>query len=310
MHKHRERPADSALGLALLLSLAVLGVEVVAGLAAHSLALLADAGHIVTDVAALGLAWAALRFARRPVNARRSYGYHRAGVLAGMVNGGTLVLVVLGIAYEASRRLLNPQPVQGPIVIAAALVAVAANAFIALRLRQAGRSLNIRAALLHVVGDLAASAAVVVAGLVIVLTGWLYADPLLSLAIAALIAWSAVRIMYETYNILMEGVPRHLDLPAVEAELAATPGVVSIHDVHVWGLDSEQVAFSCHLVVEEQPLAAAEHLMRTLETMLCDRYGIGHTTIQVEYCHPCAPDAEPGAGHGAGQHNHPHAATV
>jgi len=303
VHKHRERPADSALGLALLLSLAVLGVEVVAGLAAHSLALLADAGHIVTDVAALGLAWAALRFARRPVNARRSYGYHRAGVLAGMVNGGTLVLVVLGIAYEASRRLLNPQPVQGPIVIAAALVAVAANAFIALRLRQAGRSLNIRAALLHVVGDLAASAAVVVAGLVIVLTGWLYADPLLSLAIAALIAWSAVRIMYETYNILMERMPRHLDLPAVEAELAATPGVVSIHDVHVWGLDSEQVAFSCHL-------AAAEHLMRPLETMLCDRYGIGHTTIQVEYCHPCAPDAEPGAGHGAGQHNHPHAATV
>jgi cobalt-zinc-cadmium efflux system protein len=306
VHVHRERPADSALGAALAISLLILGIEVAAGLAAHSLALLSDAGHIVTDVVALGLAWVALRSARRPADPKRSYGYHRAGVLAGMVNGGTLVLVVLFIAYEASQRLLHPQPVQGPLVIAAAMLAVVANGYIALRLRGAGQSLNVRAAMLHVVGDLAASAAAVLAGLVIVLTGWVYADPLLSLAIAALIAWSAVGIMRETYNILMEGVPRHLNLAAMEAELEAMPGIVSVHDVHVWALDSDQIAFSCHVVVAEQPLADAEHLVREAEAVLCDHHGIGHTTIQVEYCHPC-PD---GAGHGAGEHNHPHPAAI
>ena len=306
MHVHRERPPDSALGAALGISVLVLAVEVGAGLFGHSLALLSDAGHIVTDVVALGLAWLALRTARRPADPRRSYGYHRAGVLAGMVNAGTLVVVVLFIAFEASQRLLHPQPVQGPLVIAAALLAAVANGYVALRLRGAGHSLNVRAAMLHVIGDLAASAAAVLAGLVIVLTGWTYADPLLSLGIAALIAWSAVAIMRETSNILMEGVPRHLDLAAMEAELAAMPGVVSIHDVHVWALDSDQVAFSCHLVVDEPRLADAEHLVRDAEALLCDRHRVGHTTIQVEYCHPCAA----GAGHGVGEHNHPHAAAA
>jgi cobalt-zinc-cadmium efflux system protein len=306
VHVHRGRPADSALGAALAISLLILGVEVAGGLLAHSLALLSDAGHIVTDVAALGLAWIALRVARRPVNARRSYGYHRAGVLVGMFNAGTLVLVVLAIAFEALQRLQHPQPVQGPLVVGAALLAVGGNAYIALRLRGAGRSLNLRAAMLHVVGDLAASAAAVLAGIVIVLTGWVYADPLLALGIAVLIAWSAGRILYETYNILMEGVPQHLDLAAMEAEVVAMPGVMSVHDVHVWAIDSEQVAFSCHLVVGEQALSDAEHLVREVEAVLCDRHGIGHTTIQVETCHPCLD----GTGHAAGEHNHPHPVAV
>ena len=222
-----------------------------------------------------------------------------------MANSAALILIVAGIAYEAARRFIHPEPVQGGVVIVAALVAIAVNAYIALRLRGGDENLNIRAALLHVVGDLAASVAVVVAGLVILLTGWLYADPLISVAITALIAWSAIRIVIDTLNVLLEGVPSGIDLKDVDRVVRATKGVDSIHDLHVWSLSGEQVALSVHLVVPEELLAAdSEHLVRRVEEAVCERFGIGHTTIQVEACHPCSGEA---LAHGAGAHNHPHA---
>jgi len=291
----------SALKVALALTCVVLVVELAGGLLSHSLALLSDAGHVLTDVFALGLAWFAVSQANRPADARRSYGYHRVGILAALVNSVTLILIVLAIAYEAIRRLANPEPVQGGIVIVAALVGIAINAYVAFGLRGEARSLNVRAALLHVIGDIGASVGVVVAGTVIVLTGWLYVDPLLSLGIAVLIAFSAWKIVRETVNLLMEGTPAEIDLASVTKEIASTELVTSMHDLHVWALSSDEVALSCHVVVGDCPLGDAEHVVRDLESRLCAKFAIGHTTIQVESCHPCGE-----IHHGAGDHNHPH----
>ena len=297
----RVSPPGAKLRLALILTLAILLIEFAGGLLSHSLALLSDAGHVLTDVFALGLAWFAVEQSKRPADQRRSYGYQRVGILAALVNAVILIVIVLAIAYEAVQRLVTPEQVQGGIVIASALVAIAVNAFVILTLRSDSHNLNLRAALLHVTGDVAASASVVLAGAIILLTGWLYIDSLLSLAIAALIAFGAWRIVREVVNLLMEGTPQDIDLPAVTAEITRTAHVDGVHDLHVWALSSEAMALSMHVVVDDVSLGDAEHIVRDLEQRLCDRFGIGHTTIQVESCHPCGE-----IHHGAGDHNHPH----
>ncbi len=291
----------AALRAALALTLAILLIELAGGLLSHSLALISDAGHVLTDVFALGLAWFAVEQAKRPADLRRTYGYHRVSLLAALVNAVTLIIIVVAIAYEAVRRLAEPQHVHGGIVIATALAGIAINVVVILMLRGDSRSLNLRAALLHVTGDVAASVGVVIAGAVILLTGWLYIDPLLSLAIAGLIAFSAWRIVRESVNLLMEGTPTEIDLTAVTAEITGTDRVTSVHDLHVWALSSDETALSCHVVVGDCPLQDAEHVVRDLESRLCSKFAIGHTTIQVESCHPCGV-----IDHGAGAHNHPH----
>ena len=295
------KQSGSRLRLGLGLTLAVLVVELAGGLLSHSLALLSDAGHVLTDVFALGLAWFAVEQAKRPADLRRSYGYSRVGILAALLNSVVLVVIVLAIAYEALRRFAAPVPVQGGTVIVTALAAIAINSVVIFTLRGGGDNLNLRAALLHVTGDVAASAGVVVAGVVILLTGWLYIDPILSLGIAALIAYGAWGIVRETVNLLMEGTPPDVDLSAVTRAITGTTQVTGVHDLHVWALSSEEVALSCHVVVGDVSLGDAEHVVRDLEHRLCDSFAIGHTTIQVESCHPCGE-----IHHGAGEHNHPH----
>jgi cobalt-zinc-cadmium efflux system protein len=299
------RDRGATLKRALALTCVILLVEFAGGLLSHSLALLSDAGHVLTDVFALGLAWFAVEQAKRPADRRRSYGYHRVSILAALVNAVTLIVIVIAIAFEAVRRIANPEPVQGVVVIVSALIAIAVNSYIALGLRGDTKSLNLRAAMLHIVGDIAASVGVVIAGAVILLTGWLYIDPLLSLAIAVLIAFGAWRIVRETVNLLLEGTPRDVDLGAVTTEIMDTGRVTAMHDLHVWALSSDEMALSCHVVVGDCPLADAEHVVRDLEKRLCSRFDIGHTTIQVESCHPCGE-----IHHGAGDHNHPHVLTV
>lgn len=293
--------SGARLRLALGLTLAVLVIELAGGLLSHSLALLSDAGHVLTDVFALGLAWFAVEQSKRPADGRRTYGYQRVGVLAAFVNAITLIVIVLAIAFEAVRRLMSPEPVQGGLVIATALVGIAINVFVLLTLRGHGSNLNLRAATLHVTGDVAASVGVVIAGAVILLTGWLYVDPLLSLAIAALIAYGAWGIVRETVNLLMEGTPRDMDLAAIATEITGTKLVTAVHDLHVWALSPDEMALSCHIVIDDTSLGNAEHVVRDLEGRLCDRFAIGHTTIQVESCHPCGEIL-----HGGGEHNHPH----
>ena len=296
---------SATLKRALVLTCVILAVEFAGGLVSHSLALLSDAGHVLTDVFALGLAWFAVAQSKRPADKRRSYGYHRVSILAALVNAVTLIVIVIAIAYEAVRRIANPEPVQGLVVIVSALIAIGVNSYIAFGLRGDTKSLNLRAAVLHITGDIAASVGVVVAGIVILLTGWLYIDPLLSLAIAVLIAFGAWRIVRETVNLLLEGTPRDINLGAVTSEILDTGRVTGMHDLHVWALSSEEMALSCHVVVGDCPLAEAEHVVRDLEKRLCARFDIGHTTIQVESCHPCGE-----IHHGAGDHNHPHVLTV
>jgi cobalt-zinc-cadmium efflux system protein len=298
-----ERVTDQGATLkrALALTCVILAVELAGGVVSHSLALLSDAGHVLTDVFALGLAWFAVAQAKRPADRRRSYGYQRVSILAALVNSVTLIVIVLVIAFEAVRRLSHPEPVQGAIVIVSALAAIAVNVYVAFGLRGHARSLNLRAALLHVTGDIGASVGVVVAGAVILLTGWLYIDPILSLGIAVLIAYGAWRIVRETVNLLLEGTPTDINLGDVTREITKTEHVISAHDLHVWALSSEEMALSVHVVLEECPLGEAEHVVRDLEGRLCGRFAIGHTTIQVESCHPCGE-----IHHGAGEHNHPH----
>ncbi|HKW60036.1 MAG TPA: cation diffusion facilitator family transporter [Candidatus Dormibacteraeota bacterium] len=295
---------NTRLRLAFGLTIGVLLIELAGGLLAHSLALLSDAGHVLTDVFALGLAWFAVDQSSRPADRRRSYGYQRVGILAALVNAITLIVIVLAIAYEAVQRLATPEHVQGGIVIAAALVGIAINTFVIVTLRNGGHNLSLRAALLHVTGDVAASIGVVVSGAVILLTSWLYIDPLLSLAIACLIAFGAWRIVREAVNTLMEGTPREIDLDAVTAEITGARLVEGVHDLHVWALSTDETALSCHVVIDDVSLGDAEHVVRDLEGRLCERFAIGHTTIQVESCHPCGE-----IHHGAGEHNHPHPVT-
>jgi cobalt-zinc-cadmium efflux system protein len=291
----------SALKLALVLTTVILVIELAGGLLSHSLALLSDAGHVLTDVFALSLAWFAVHQSKRPADRQRSYGYQRVSILAALLNSVTLIVIVIAIAYEAVRRLMAPQPVHGGIVIATALVGIAINVFVVLNLRGSRPNLNVRAAALHVVGDLGASFGVVVAGAVILLTGWLYIDPILSLGIAALIAFGAWGIVRETVNLLLEGTPAEIDLAAVTKEIGATDHVTGVHDLHVWALSSEAMALSSHIVIDDCSLGDAEHLVRDLEQRLCRHFDIGHTTIQVESCHPCKE-----IHHAAGEHNHPH----
>ncbi len=293
----RGKLLKAALGL----TLGVLLVELAGGLLSHSLALLSDAGHVLTDVFALGLAWFAVEQSKRPADKRHTYGYQRVSILAALLNSVTLIVIVLAIGYEALRRLAAPEPVLGGVVIVTALVGIAINAFVVLLLRRDTQSLNLRAALLHVTGDVAASFGVVIAGTVILLTGWLYIDPLLSLAIAAFIAYSAWGIVHETVHVLLEGTPSEIDIEALTKEISQTKLVTDVHDLHVWALSSEEMALSCHVVVGDCPLGDAEHVVRDLESRICDRFAIGHTTIQVESCHPCGE-----IHHGAGEHNHPH----
>jgi cobalt-zinc-cadmium efflux system protein len=291
----------SGLRRALALTVLVLLVELTGGLLSHSLALLSDAGHVLTDVFALGLAWFAFEQAKRPADRKRSYGYHRVTILAALLNSVTLIVIVLAIAFEAVRRLASPEPVQGGVVIVTALVGIAVNALVIYGLRGPAKNLNLRAAFLHVAGDIGASVGVVIAGTVILITGWLYIDPLLSLFIAALIAYGAWGIVRETVNLLMEGTPHDIDLASVTREITQTEKVIGVHDLHVWALASDATALSAHIVVGDCPLGDAEHLVRELEERLCERFAIGHTTIQVESCHPCGE-----IDHGAGAHNHPH----
>ena len=251
------------------------------GVLAHSLALLSDAGHMITDAAALAAAIFAQKLAQRPPSPRASYGYARAEVLAAFINALVMLLIVAGIVFEAVQRLAHPAPVAGGLLLAIAAVGLGVNIAAAWTLARAQSSLNLRAALLHVIGDLLGSVAAIVAGVVIATTGWMPIDPILSIAISLLILRSTWRLLRQTSAVLMEGVPPHLDYAEIGRELSRLPGVSNVHDLHVWHMGSEDVALSAHVAIGE-----ARDWPRTLgaaQRMLRERFGITHVTLQPDW---------------------------
>ncbi len=283
-HGHSHRPPAGAsdtrraLLIALVLTAGFALVEAIGGWLAGSLALLSDAGHMITDAAALGLALFADAVARRPPSKRASYGYGRAEVLAAFVNAIVMLAVVAAIATEAVRRLLEPAPVAGGMVVGIALAGLAVNLVAAWVLSRATGSLNTRGALLHVMGDLLGSLAAIVAGAVIVVTGWMPIDPILSLAVALLILRSTWQLLKQSTGVLMEGVPAHLDFDAIGRSLAALPGVADVHDLHVWNMSAEGIALSAHLSIARGDDWLA--ILAQAKRMLLVDHGIRHATLQ------------------------------
>jgi len=275
------RSGTRALAIALVLVLGFSAVELGAALASGSLALLADAGHMLSDGLALGLALFAAWLARRPATPERSFGWRRAEILAALANGVVLVALGLWILLEAVRRLDDPPEVAGGWVLAAGLVGLGVNLVAARLLHAAGGGLNVRAALMHVLADLASSVGVVVAAVVLLTTGWAGADPLAGLLIGVLVLVSTFGILRESVAILLEGVPAGIDPRAVGAALAAAPGVVGVHDLHIWTITSGFPALSAHVLVE--PRADCHAIRRGLETLLRERYDLTHTTLQVDH---------------------------
>jgi len=279
-HAHHHGHAGDALRVAAALTVLFAIVEGLGGWLTGSLALLSDAGHMITDGAALGLGAVAAWMARKPPSGRHSYGLGRAEVVAALVNAAAMLAIAAGISYEAFVRLRAPQAVNGAVAAAIAAVGLALNLWVIRRLAPHVEDMNTRAARLHVLGDALGSIAALVAGGVIAASGWTPIDPLASLAICVLIALSSVRLLRESLHALMEGVPSGMSVEAIGGEMARVEGVLSVHDLHVWTLSGTRIALSAHVVVRS--MTQWERTLAELQRRLQERFGIDHVTLQPE----------------------------
>src|SRR5919199_4563191 len=285
-HAHAHRHGHAATGrqrliVVLVLTAVYMLAEALGGWWANSLALMADAGHMLTDVAALALALFAAWFGARPANAAKTFGYYRLEILAALTNGVVLVAISLGILYEAYLRWRAPQPVASEMLIAVAAGGLCVNLVCAWLLHGAHEGdLNVRGAWLHVMGDALGSVGALGAGALIALKGWYAADPLISVAISCLIIWSSWHLIREATNVLLEGTPAHINLPSVEEAILRTDGVEGVHDLHVWTIASGREALSAHVV--HAPAVAQPALLSALRVKLHEHFGVDHLTIQME----------------------------
>jgi cobalt-zinc-cadmium efflux system protein len=274
---------QSVLLFSLVATLAYVVVTFVAGLRAHSLALLSEAGHNVSDFLALLLSFAAVYFQTRPADDARTFGYQRAGVLAAFINAATLIVISIWIAIEAIHRLSLPVAVQPKLMMTVAAAGVLMNGVIAALLWGVARDVNLRSAFLHMAGDTLSTAAVIAGGAGILYTGQNWIDPVLSLIIAALILWSSIGIVRETLNILLEGTPRGVSLTEIRSGMEAVEGVINVHDLHVWCLGSSSSALACHVTIADIPPSESACILVKLNHVLRDHYQIRHTTVQFEH---------------------------
>jgi cobalt-zinc-cadmium efflux system protein len=282
-HDHSATLTGRRMSLSIGVTLGFVVLEGVTGYFAHSLSLLSDAGHNFADALALIFSWYGLRMARRPSTAQRTYGYHRVGILAALVNSVSLVVISLLIFWEAVGRFRDPEPVHSTPMIVVALIAVLMDILISVWLRDAAKhDLNVRSAYLHMVGDAVSAAGVVVAGLIIAFTGASIADPVVSILIGLLILWSSWGILKESVNVLLEGIPKGVDMSKVEETIGSVHGVLAVHDLHVWTVGSGMICCSCHIMVDEQSVRSGENVLRAVTHKLEHEFGIAHTTIQVE----------------------------
>jgi cobalt-zinc-cadmium efflux system protein len=280
-HRHDREAGRKRLLFVLGITAGFMVIEFVGGVLANSLALMADAGHMLSDVGALGLAVFALSLARRPPTPNKSYGYLRMEILAALANGVTLVVISLLILWQAWERFRDPQPVEGGLMLTVAGAGLAVNIIAAMLLHGAsGQSLNVRGAYLHVLGDLLGSVAAIAAAVIILTTGWLAADPLMSCAVAVLILAGSWRLVHESVDILLEGTPRGLDIAGVERAIAAVPGVGPVSDLHVWTLTSGVLAMSGHARIDD--LRDYNRILTDIHRAMHDEFGISHVTIQLD----------------------------
>jgi cobalt-zinc-cadmium efflux system protein len=302
----------SVLQVSLVATLAYVVVTFIAGLRAHSLALLSEAGHNASDFLALLLSFAAVYFQTRPADDARTFGYQRAGVLAAFVNAATLIVIALWIGVEAVHRLSNPVTVQPRLMMIVAAAGVLMNGVIAALLWGVARDVNLRSAFIHMAGDTLSTAAVIAGGAGILLTGHNWIDPALSLLIAALILWSSVAIVRETLNILLEGTPSDCSISEIRAGMEAVEGVMNVHDLHIWSLGSQSRAMACHVTIADIPPSESACILARLNHLLQDDFRISHTTVQFEHimCGELVgcvvPPEQMAAGHEHHHHGHAH----
>ncbi len=289
LHSHAAHAPIKSLRIALALTALLLLVEVVGGLMSNSIALLADAGHMFTDVAALGLSLFVAWFSRQPATPQKSFGYLRWEILAAFLNGAALLLISAAIVVESVLRLRNPEPVAGGLMLAVAIAGLAVNVISARILHPTSQSnMNVRGAYLHVLGDLLASVGTVVAAILIRYTGWLLADPIASFLTTALIMRGAWGLVRESVDILLEAVPKHIDIEAVRTQLEAIPGIEAVHDLHVWSVTPRMVAMSAHAICRNAD--SQQHVLEHIHDAMT-LFGIGHITVQLEQSEMSAREA-------------------
>ncbi|MBI5474033.1 MAG: cation transporter [Ignavibacteriae bacterium] len=284
-HHHHHRPGSKELRISLVITTAFMLAEAVGGYLTHSLALLADAGHMLSDAGSLALSLIAMRFAMRQRTPQMTYGYYRAEILAALVNGVTLVVISIVIFYEAILRMQSPPEVQSAPMLVIATAGLLLNLFSAYILsRKQKESLNVRGAFLHVLADALGSVGAIAAGVVMLTTGWYLVDPIVSMAIALLILFSSWRLLRESVMVLMEGTPLHLDMREIEEAIMSVSGVVQVHDLHIWTVTSGFEAVSAHVVVQHcERMEEAQTILGQIRDRIHQQFGIDHTTIQLEH---------------------------
>jgi cobalt-zinc-cadmium efflux system protein len=277
------RPLKITLGLVL----AIMIAEIIGGVFSNSLALLSDAGHMLTDALALGLSLFAINLARRPATATKTYGYHRAEIMAALANGIILILVSIFIFYEAYRRFLEEPSIKSPLMLIVASIGLVANLIGLYLLRRGSRSsINIKAAFWHVIGDTLSSVGVIIAGFIIYFAGWYVADPILAVVIGFVILWGAIRIVKEAVDILLESVPPHVEIAKVAEAVKKVPGVENMHEIHIWTITSGIYALSAHLRITDQMVSQSCDILTSVNEVLVHDFNITHTTLQLE-CESC-----------------------
>jgi cobalt-zinc-cadmium efflux system protein len=295
-HRHTHlnevaKQTTTRLSLSLALTLAFVVIEAGAAIFANSLALLTDAAHNLTDVIALGLTWLAVRMTAQPANAQKTYGYHRAGILVALLNSTTLVLISLGIFYEAYQRFMRPPEVQSTILIGVGLIAVIINLVTALLVQRGSKTdLNLRSAFVHLMGDVFSTIGAVIAGVIIYFTNANWLDPFVSVLIGLLILYNAWGILRDAVDILLEGTPRDVDLNEMVDDIVQVDGVLGVHDIHVWSLTQSMRTMSAHILTDDVHISAGALIQRQVSEMLRHRYNIAHATLQLE-CVDCFPDS-------------------
>lgn len=283
--------AARKLAVAFFLIVIVLVVELGVAIISHSLALLADAGHVLTDLVALGLSWYAVRQAERPADQQRTYGYHRTGIMVALFNSATLIIIAAYILHEAWGRLYAPVAVEGAMMIVAALVGLVMNLWVGHDLSsEGGDNLNVKSAVLHVMGDAAASLGVIVAaGLMMWKPAWTWLDPVIAALIAVLIGFGAWQILRDSAGVLMEGVPANIDMERLVRGILSVPGVDGVHDLHVWSIASGLPMLTCHVLLRELDVVSSAAVMNGVRDVLTEQFGITHSTLQPEW-ELCGPD--------------------